>query len=84
MAGTATASSHKWLEGATDSDNLALEANTSSDEDVGDAEADGPHYIVGLFSLIWNWKPKPAQYDPDNPPKFSLALNLLFAFVGIP
>lgn len=32
----------------------------------------------------WEWKPKPARYDPENPPKFTIWLNLLFAFVSDP
>jgi hypothetical protein len=30
----------------------------------------------------WNWKPKPARYDPENPPKFTIWLNMLFGFVS--
>ncbi len=30
----------------------------------------------------WNWKPKPARYDPANPPEFTLWLNVLFGFVS--
>jgi hypothetical protein len=30
----------------------------------------------------WEWKPKPARYDPDNPPKFTIWLNMLFGFVS--
>ncbi|KAK4158033.1 major facilitator superfamily domain-containing protein [Chaetomidium leptoderma] len=31
---------------------------------------------------LWNWKPKPARYDPENPPKFTIWLNLLFGFAS--
>jgi hypothetical protein len=31
---------------------------------------------------VYEWKPKPARYDPENPPKFTLSLNILFAFVS--
>ncbi|KAK3897602.1 major facilitator superfamily domain-containing protein [Staphylotrichum tortipilum] len=30
----------------------------------------------------WNWKPKPARYDPANPPEFTLWLNVLFGFAS--
>lgn len=30
----------------------------------------------------WEWKPKPARYDPENPPKFTIWLNMLFGFVS--
>jgi hypothetical protein len=34
---------------------------------------------------IWtvvSWTPMRCRYDPEKPPKFSMALNLLFAFVS--
>lgn len=31
---------------------------------------------------LWKWTPPPARYDPDNPPKFTVWINLLFAFVS--
>jgi hypothetical protein len=34
---------------------------------------------------LWNivtWTPKRCRWDPEAPPKFSMALNLLFAFVS--
>ncbi|KAK0715584.1 major facilitator superfamily domain-containing protein [Lasiosphaeris hirsuta] len=31
---------------------------------------------------IWKWTPKPARYDPNNPPKFTVWMNILFAFAG--
>lgn len=33
---------------------------------------------------IISWTPKRCRWDPEDPPKFSLALNLLFAFVSLP
>ncbi|KAL2120304.1 hypothetical protein VTJ04DRAFT_4330 [Mycothermus thermophilus] len=30
----------------------------------------------------WHWKPKPARYDVDNPPVFSVSLNVLFAVLA--
>src|ERR1700709_1881944 len=38
-----------------------------------------------FFSKCWviiSWTPKRCRWDPENAPKFSLALNLLFAFVS--
>ena len=32
---------------------------------------------------IFSWTPKWCRWDPEDPPKFSLALNLLFAFVSL-
>jgi hypothetical protein len=31
---------------------------------------------------LYEWKPRPARYDSENPPKFTLFLNILFAFVS--
>ncbi|KAK1831829.1 major facilitator superfamily domain-containing protein [Podospora conica] len=31
---------------------------------------------------LWRWMPPPARYDPENPPKFTVWMNLLFAFAG--
>jgi len=31
---------------------------------------------------ILSWTPPMCRWDPDNPPKFSMALNVLFAFAG--
>ncbi|KAL1844835.1 hypothetical protein VTK73DRAFT_1707 [Phialemonium thermophilum] len=39
-----------------------------------------PEASPGLLRRIWEWKPKPARYDVDNPPHFTLSLNLLFSF----
>jgi hypothetical protein len=38
-------------------------------------------WILLLIRQAWNWKPPPARYDADNPPKFTIWLNLLFGFV---
>lgn len=34
-------------------------------------------------SSILSWTPSGCRWDPDHPPKFSIALNLLFAFVSL-
>jgi hypothetical protein len=31
---------------------------------------------------IVSWTPLRCRWDPENPPKFSMSLNLLFGFVG--
>jgi len=39
-----------------------------------------------IWKRIWNhplWTPKPARYDVDNPPEFTVWINILFAFVSI-
>jgi hypothetical protein len=32
---------------------------------------------------VVTWTPKRCRWDPDDPPKFNLALNLLFGFVSL-
>lgn len=39
--------------------------------------------LFGYVRGIITWMPKNCRYDPDKPPKFNLALNLLFAFVSL-
>ncbi|KAK3985995.1 major facilitator superfamily domain-containing protein [Cladorrhinum sp. PSN332] len=34
------------------------------------------------WTKIWHWKPPPARYDPLNPPKFTIYLNMLFGFAS--
>lgn len=58
--------------------------NGASDEDsVSAAESDVTPVKVGAIGRIWHWKPSATRYDPDNPPKFTVWLNILFAFVGL-
>lgn len=40
----------------------------------------------GFAKKVWafvTWTPKRCRWNPDNPPKFSTALNLLFGFVSL-
>lgn len=41
-----------------------------------------PHTTWQKISDFLFYTPKRCRYDPDNPPKFSIGLNLLFAFAG--
>ncbi|KAK4121647.1 MFS general substrate transporter [Parathielavia appendiculata] len=52
--------------------------------DIDDAETLAPRSKQWriLIRHAWNWKPRPARYDPDSPPKFTIWLNLLFAFAA--
>lgn len=40
--------------------------------------------IWRVIRRLWHWKPGPARYDAENPPKFTLWLNILFGFVSCP
>jgi hypothetical protein len=44
------------------------------------------HWASGFFGIrrALSWTPKTCRYDPENPPKFSIWLNLLFSFVSTP
>lgn len=59
--------------------------SSSDDEQVSPipdppAKGETKQRLLGL----WNWIPPPARYDVENPPKFTLWLNILFAFVRLP
>ncbi|KAI4123831.1 MAG: hypothetical protein LQ341_007143, partial [Variospora aurantia] len=41
-----------------------------------------PPSIWQKIYRVLSYTPKRCRYDPANPPKFSIALNLLFAFAG--
>ncbi|KAK4185691.1 major facilitator superfamily domain-containing protein [Podospora australis] len=62
--------------------------SSSSDEDVQDVETASistPPPTTswrGKAHRIWSWQPPPSRYDPANPPKFTVWLNILFGFAG--
>lgn len=39
-------------------------------------------FVRRCWSII-SWTPPRCRWDPDNPPKFTMALNLLFGFVSL-
>lgn len=41
-----------------------------------------PAKVLGYVGGLVTWVPKNCRYDPQGPPKFNLALNLLFALVS--
>lgn len=46
---------------------------------------DQPFYVTSLWrSLFWPflWMPKWCRWDPENPPVFSMGMNVLFGFAG--
>ncbi|KAH6635665.1 major facilitator superfamily domain-containing protein [Chaetomium sp. MPI-SDFR-AT-0129] len=59
----------------------------SSEETTQNSETPPPsssrlqRYHV-LLHKAWKWQPKPARYDPEKPPKFTLWLNILFGFAS--
>lgn len=39
--------------------------------------------VLGFLTRIFTWAPPRCRYDPENPFKFNLALNLLFGLVSL-
>lgn len=65
-----------------------LEAGTGDQDASESTSAETPRspakvfgYVRGLVAWV-AWMPKNCRYDPEGPPKFNLALNLLFALVS--
>jgi hypothetical protein len=58
----------------------------SVDMDLVHEERQTPPWRTNGFAMkCWNvamWTPKRCRWDPEDPPKFNLALNLLFGFVS--
>lgn len=48
----------------------------------GDSKDEKGSSFLERVGKTFTWAPRKCRYDPDNPPKFSLALNLLFALVS--
>jgi hypothetical protein len=58
--------------------------NVASDEEtVSTAESDLTPVKEGAMRRIWHWKPSATRYDADDPPKFTVWLNILFALVSL-
>lgn len=47
----------------------------------GQGQSPGSRTALGRLAHILTWSPKNCRYDPNEPPQFSLSLNLLFALV---
>ncbi|KAB5536002.1 major facilitator superfamily transporter [Coniochaeta sp. 2T2.1] len=57
--------------------------NAPSDEDTASAaESETTPVKESTIRRIWHWKPSTTRYDPDNPPEFTVWLNILFALSG--
>ncbi len=60
---------------------LPLAENLSEDE-LSQQEISPNGKRRGVVYTILHWTPKTARYDPASPPKFTVGMNLLFAFVS--
>lgn len=63
-----------------DTGQAATEAN-DRDRTPIDSSRTAQDGITAKFLRAINWMPTWCRYDPDHPPKFTLAMNILFAFV---
>ncbi|KAK3389725.1 major facilitator superfamily domain-containing protein [Podospora didyma] len=57
---------------------------SDQDDDIPIPPDNTPTVTEELNTLqrAWRWKPKPARYDPENPPKFTVWMNMLFGFAA--
>jgi hypothetical protein len=57
-------------------------STTSSDEKGYLAKIKDHEFLKRCWKVI-TWTPKRCRWDPEDPPKFSMGLNLLFGFVSV-
>jgi len=78
---------HDAKKGTTSPSSQSLDhnsSNTSSTEDRNPSTtkaSPGRTVWTRLYDII-TYTPRRCRWDPDSPPKFSMALNVLFAFSG--
>ena len=60
--------------GTNGRDGIISSSPTAMDNSKGKA-------LVDKAMKILNWMPERCRYDPENPPNFTLAMNILLAFV---
>jgi hypothetical protein len=53
----------------------------TSDEDARNVSPPTQIKRPGLAKRLWKWQPASVRYDQENPPKFTLLMNLVFSFV---
>ena len=59
-----------------------LESSNTSKEDQSKPESTkAPSRWQRIYDTVY-WTPPNCRWDPEEPPKFSMALNVLFAFAG--
>lgn len=39
------------------------------------------NHLLNKVTRILNWMPQRCRYDPENPPRFTLSMNIMLAFV---
>lgn len=66
----------------TDEEEKPAVQDTTSNESVELEGRKGSTFLYRVGKFL-TWTPRNCRHDPDNPPKFNLALNLLFALVSL-
>ncbi|KAK3292124.1 major facilitator superfamily domain-containing protein [Chaetomium fimeti] len=68
----------------TETDEKSARDNKPTASRIDDTPASGVPESTKWSTLqrVWNWKPKAARYDPENPPEFTIWLNMLFGFAS--
>ncbi len=72
--------SPRLASGTTEDPDRANTPTRANDVEAAAVSSSGKWHLI---RRAWNWKPKPARYDPLNPPRFTIWLNLLFGFVSL-
>ncbi|KAI9051122.1 hypothetical protein LZ554_005225 [Drepanopeziza brunnea f. sp. 'monogermtubi'] len=74
-------SGEKRLDASGDANASVTASRPGSDEKRRFARVRDNEFASKIWRVV-SWTPKRCRWDPDSPPKFGLALNLLFAFAG--
>lgn len=61
---------------------LVPDATSDDDVEAMASSEKSSNQKASFARRVYEWKPRPARYDSGNPPKFTLFLNILFAFVS--
>ena len=59
----------------------AESSNASNDEHKEPGDDERPSFWRRAYDIAF-WTPPNVRWDPDQPPRFSVSLNILFAFAG--
>ncbi len=59
-----------------------LDSSNTSNDDIAKTDTEPAPSIWRRISDTIYWVPPNCRWDPDEPPRFSMALNILFAFAG--
>ncbi|KAM7207202.1 Major facilitator superfamily domain containing protein [Naviculisporaceae sp. PSN 640] len=67
----------------SESSSASVHRGDITEKNTRNAPRDAPtNQPSSLLQRAWNWIPPQARYDPENPPKFTVWLNILFGFAA--